>query len=380
MTAAGAAAGRWAWAEIDADAIRANVATIAATVAPAAVWAGVKADGYGHGAVTAARAAIAGGATGLGVALVQEGIELRAAGLTAPVLVLSPQPFEQFGDMVRHELTPTLASLGAIEAWRAAVRSAGRTAVPVHLKFDTGMRRVGAPPEEAVELASAVIAAPELRLGGVFTHLAVADEPTDFFTGVQLGRFDALLDDLAAAGIEPELVHAANSAAALVHVPARRSMVRVGIAAYGIEPGPGVRDWCRDLRPALRLVARVSHVKHVAAGEGISYGLRHRFERGATVATLPIGYADGVPRRLSANGGEVLLGGRRCPIVGVVTMDQLMVDCGDLPVAVGDLAVLLGAQGDDRIGPEEWAERLGTIPYEIVCGISGRIRRVAPRR
>ncbi len=373
--------GRWAWAEIDPDAIRHNVEVLAATVAPAAVWVVVKANGYGHGAVTAARAAIAGGATGLCVALAQEGVELRSAGVTdVPVLVLSPQPVEQFGEMVAHRLTPTLTSTEAVAEWVSAVRAAGRTDVAVHLKFDTGMRRVGAQPHEAVTLASAVRDAPELRLEGVFTHLAVADEPDHLYTGVQLGRFDALLDEMAAAGIEPELVHAANSAGALAHGSARRSLVRIGIAAYGIVPGPGVHPWCTDLRPALRLVARVSQVQRVAAGEGISYGLRHRFTRSTTVATLPIGYADGVPRRLFDVGGEVLVAGARCPIVGVVTMDQLMVDCGDSTVEVGDQVVLLGAMGDQRITPEEWADRLGTIAYEIVCGISARIRRTGPRR
>jgi alanine racemase len=242
------------------------------------------------------------------------------------------------------------------------------------------MGRVGAAPEAAAELARAIAAVPELRLEGVFTHLAVADEPADEYTAGQLARFDAALAELDAAGLRPPLVHAANSAGGLAHGAARHDLVRVGIAAYGIEPGPGVAEWTSELRPALRLMARVSHVKQMPAGARISYGLRHTFTRATTVATVPIGYADGVPRRLSATGGEVLIAGRRCPIVGVVTMDQLMVDCGDLDVAVGDEVVLLGAQGTERIRPEEWATRLGTIAYEIVCGLSRRIeRRPAPR-
>jgi alanine racemase len=211
----------------------------------------------------------------------------------------------------------------------------------------------------------------------VFTHLAMADEPTDEFTDVQLSRFDAVLESMPLApGV---LVHAANSAGALAHPAARRSFVRAGIAIYGISPGPGVDGMCGELRPALALKARVSHVKRVSAGSRISYGLRHTFERDSTVATVPIGYADGVPRRLFAAGGEVLIGGRRRRIVGVITMDQLMVDVGDDTVTVGDEVVLIGGNdgvdGADRIRAEHWAELLDTIGYEIVCGIGGRVPR-----
>jgi alanine racemase len=237
------------------------------------------------------------------------------------------------------------------------------------------MRRVGAPPHEAADLACAVAASPAAELAGVFTHLAVADEPDHPFTARQLDRFDAALAAIAAAGLRPPLVHAANSAGALAHPRARHDLVRAGIAIYGLRPGPGVGHLCSDLRPALSLRARVSQVKRVAAGEGISYGLRHTFARDTTVATLPLGYADGVPRRLFAAGGAVLLGGRRRPIAGVVTMDQLMVDCGDDPVGVGDEAVLIGAQGMESITADAWAEALGTINYEIVCGISARVER-----
>lgn len=373
--------GRWAWAEIDTDAIAHNVAVVARTVAPSRVWAVVKADGYGHGAVAAARAALAGGATGLAVALVQEGIELRDAGLhDPPILVLSPQPEEQFAAMVAARLTPTLATAAGIEAFGRAATAAGAEVAAVHLKFDTGMRRVGAEPDAVGSLVDALARTPVLRLEGVFTHLAVADEPDHPFTAEQLERFDEVLAELGRRGVVPELVHAANSAGALAHPAARRDLVRVGIAAYGIEPSPAVAHLCAELRPALRLVARVSHVKRVGAGEGISYGLRHRTEAPTTIATVPIGYADGVPRRLSGLGGEVLLGGARRPIVGVVTMDQLMVDCGDAPVAVGDEVVLLGRQGEQVIRPEEWAARLGTIPYEIVCALARRIRRATRRR
>jgi alanine racemase len=184
-----------------------------------------------------------------------------------------------------------------------------------------------------------------------------------------------VLAELAAAGHRPRHVHTANSAGALAHPAARRDLVRAGIALYGISPGHGVDHLAGALQPVLSLRARVSFVKHVAAGDRISYGLRHTFAAPSVVATLPIGYADGVPRRLAAAGGEVLVGGRRCPIVGVVTMDQLMVDVGDAAVEVGDEAVLIGRQGDHEIRAEDWADLLGTIGYEITCGISRRVER-----
>jgi alanine racemase len=234
---------------------------------------------------------------------------------------------------------------------------------------------VGCDPTDAAAIAEAVVAAPGLRLEGVYSHLAVADEPAHPFTAQQVAVFDRVLAELAAAGVRPEVVHLANSAGALAHPLARRSLVRAGIALYGISPGPGVDPLAVALRPALSLHARVSMVRRVRAGEGISYGLRHTFATDTTVAVLPIGYADGVPRRLFSAGGQVLVGGRRRPIVGVVTMDQLMVDMGVDDVAVGDHAVLIGRQGDDEITAAEWADRLGTIGYEIVCGISRRIER-----
>jgi alanine racemase len=237
------------------------------------------------------------------------------------------------------------------------------------------MHRVGATPATLVELARAVEAAGSLDLEAVWTHCAVADEPDDPFTGEQLRRFDAALADLGAAGIDVPMRHAANSAAAVAHPASRYDLVRCGIAIYGIPPAPAL-DGAVPLQPALRLATEVSHVQQVGAGEGISYGLRYRPERATTVATLPIGYADGVIRALPAAGQEVLLGGRRVPMAGVVTMDQLMVDCGpDATVAVGDEAVLLGAQGDARITPDEWAARVGTISYEVVCAIGDRVER-----
>jgi alanine racemase len=371
--------GRWAWAEVDPGAIEHNVAVVRDAAGGASVWAVVKADGYGHGALVAAEAALSGGAEGLCVALVQEGVHLREAGVSAPVLVFGEQPPAELDSAVRHGLTSTVYSLRQVAALDAAAREAG-VVHPVHLKVDSGMHRVGCDPDDALVIAEAVGAAPGLRLEGVYSHLAVADEPDHPFTARQVAVFDTVLARLVDAGIHPPLVHLSNSAGALAHAAARRSLVRPGIALYGISPGAGVDHLAAALRPALSLHARVSMVRRVRAGSCISYGLRHTFATDTTVAVLPIGYADGVPRRLFAVGGEVLIGGRRRPIVGVVTMDQLMVDMGDDDVAVGDHAVLIGRQGDDEITAAEWADLLGTIGYEIVCGISQRIERRVARR
>jgi alanine racemase len=363
---------RWLWAEVDLDAIEHNVRALRDLVAPAAVWAVVKADGYGHGAIDIARAASGAGAEGFCVALAQEGAELRAAGIDAPILLLSEQPPEELPLIAEHRLIPVVYTAQYVEALAAL----GMRDLGVHLKLDTGMRRVGATPESAPYLARLIARhEPRLRLEGIATHLACADDPYDPANAEQLDAFDALLGSLPPV----PLVHAANSAGALAHPRSRYTMVRAGIAMYGISPGPGIDHLCTDLRPAMTLRARVSYVKRVAAGDRASYGLRHTFGRATTVATVPAGYADGVPRRLFETGGEVLIGGRRRPITGVVTMDQLLADIGDDPVAVGDEVVLIGEQGGERVRAEEWAARLGTIGYEIVCGVSRRVARV-PRR
>jgi alanine racemase len=275
--------------------------------------------------------------------------------------------------VVRWNLRVCLHSATAAGLLAAAAREQGKVA-RVHLKVDTGMNRVGVAPDDALAVAREIERHPELELEGVFTHCAVADEPGNPFTDVQLDRFEAVVDQLAEAGISPALRHAANSATAIVHPRGRYDLVRAGISVYGIAPAPGLAAEL-DLRPALSLRAEVSMVKRVPAGEGVSYGHRHRTAADTTVATVPIGYADGVPRRLGLVGGEVLVGGTRRPILGVVTMDQLMVDCGDDHVEVGDEVVLIGRQGDEEVTAEEWAARLDTIAYEVVCGIGPRVPR-----
>jgi len=373
---------RWAWAEIDLAAVAHNVGVLRAAAAPAVVWAVVKADGYGHGSVDVSRAVLDAGAEGLCVALVQEARVLRDAGIDAPMLVLSAQPSGQAAEAVALGVTSAVIDAAGMAALDAAALDAGRIH-DVHLKIDTGMHRMGCAPEDAADLAVLAAAASGLRLAGVFTHLATADEPDHPAVALQFARFDQALAAVRAVGVDPGVVHIANSAGALALPSAHRDLVRAGIAIYGISPGAGVDHLASALRPAMSLHARVSRVQRVQAGEGVSYGLRHTVQRETTIATVPIGYADGVPRRSFATGVEVLIGGTRRPIVGVVSMDQLMIDVGDDEVVVGDRVVLIGeqagAQGVGRILAAEWADRLGTIGYEIVCGISARVpRRVRP--
>lgn len=366
---------RPAWASVDLDAVAANTRAVLDLVRPAEVCAVVKANGYGHGAEDVARAALTGGARRLAVAVAEEGVALRRAGLEAPILLLSQPSAAAMADVVKYRLTPTLYAERAVGVLAAAAKRAGVT-VPVHVKIDTGMHRVGADPDLGVTLAALVAATDNLELEGFYTHLAVSEElGRTGITEAALDRFEAAVEKLAAQGVRPQLLHAANSGGALGHARSRYDMVRVGIAVYGYAPGPDLAGRVA-LSPALGLHARVTHVQRLAAGEGVSYGLRYTTPRETVLATIPLGYADGVPRALSAAHASVLVGGKRCPIAGNITMDQLMIDCGpDATVELGDEVVLIGQQGDESITAEEWAERLGTISYEVLCGIGPRVPR-----
>ena len=366
---------RWAWAEVHTGLISHNVAIVAQRTAPVQVWAVVKANGYGHGAIQVANAALAGGATGLCVAIVDEGVALRRAGITAPILLLSEQPAELADLIVGYQLTPTVTTTRGAAVLAASASAADQT-VKVHIKVDTGMHRVGVAPNEVVSLASFISSYESLTIEGVYTHFAVADEPSHSANAAQLSAFNVVLDDLSSRGINPLLVHAANSAAALANEPSRFTMVRLGIAMYGLRPGPGVAELCGGLIPAMSIKARVSAVRWVEAGEAVSYGLVRPLTKGSLIATVPIGYADGVPRALGRTNIQVLLNGVSRSFAGTITMDQLMIDCeSDSSVMVGDEVVLIGKQGEHSVTADDWAEALGTIGYEIVCGISPRIFR-----
>jgi alanine racemase len=382
-------ADRWrpAWADIDLDAVRHNASALRTLIGPAALCAVVKADGYGHGDVPVARAALEGGATWLAVALVEEGVTLREAGIEAPILLLSEPPVDGMAEAVARHLVPTVYTAGGIASLSRVVADGGYPPVAVHLKADTGMHRVGADPGDVCALADAIASDPHLVLGALWTHLAVADgEAADdrAFTALQLERFDAIAASLADAGHRPPMVHVANSAGTIGSASARRDLVRCGLAVYGLTPTPALATVLAEatgglaLRPVLSLHSRVTYVRDLAAGERPSYGRRRPLSVDSTVATVPIGYADGVPRRLFDEGGEVLIGGERRPLAGVVTMDQIVVDCGSTgsaPVAVGDDVVLIGRQGSEEVSAVEWADRLGTISYEVLCDIGPRVPR-----
>ena len=366
---------RWAWVEIDLTAIKTNVAVLVKQAGRAELWATVKANGYGHGAVEVARTALSAGAHGLCVALADEAHQLRQAKIVAPILIVSEQPEVAFEQMLRDEVVATVYNEATINSYAAVAARLGVVGT-VHLKVDTGMHRVGVPVASAMARVEQIIAAKSLQLDGVYTHFAAADLPSHDETAKQQRRFDDFVAELDRKKLRPKYVHTSNSAALLRSLNAVTDIARVGIAIYGIAPSNETETVARGLRPAMSLHARVSHVQRLEAGEGVSYGLRTRLEKSANIATLPLGYADGVPRRLWSVGGEVLIGGKRCPIVGVVTMDQLMVNCGEIDVKIGDQAVLLGAQGDEVISANEIATRLDTIGYEIVCGVSARVPRV----
>lgn len=359
---------RPSWVEVDLDAIAHNAAAIAAEVAPATLCAVVKADAYGHGDVPVAEAAIRGGASSLAVALVEEGVRLRDAGVEAPILVLSEPPFQDAATLVERRLIPTVYR----QEFAAALSAAADGPVPVHIKVDTGMHRVGAQPGGIPALAEFVVADPNLELEGLWTHFAVAEEDTQF-TKHQLALFQDVIDRLASSGIAVPMLHAANTAGALDYADARFDMVRVGLGLYGLRPtpetGPGV-----SLRPAMKVVSAVSMVRRLSAGERPSYGRRRPLAAESVVATVPMGYADGVSRRLTEE-GHVLINGRMRHFAGSVTMDQLVVDMGDDDVAVGDEVVVLGTQGDMAITADDWAELLGTINYEVVCHFGPRLPR-----
>jgi alanine racemase len=358
--------------EVDLQAIRDNVARLRRRT-DTAVCAVVKADGYGHGAVAVARAALEGGASWLAVALVEEGLTLRAAGIGGPVLLLSEPPIAAIPELLEAELTPTVYREPFLATLDAAGHTRGRP-VPVHLNVDTGMGRVGVPMRDLEQRLRQLADARGIEVEGIYTHLARADEPAEPTTGEQLRAFERSLDAADRIGVHPSLRHTANTAGALLHPAARFDLIRPGIGIYGLSPAPEVVAAEHQLRPALRLVSEVSFAKRITAGTPVSYGHRWYAPADGWVATVPVGYADGVPRALT-NTADVLLGGQRRRIAGTVTMDQLLVWCGDDEPRVGDEVVLLGEQGRELVRVEEWAAAADTITYEIVTQLTARLPR-----
>lgn len=365
---------RWAWTEVDLGAVARNVRALKARTAPGTLFmAVVKADGYGHGAVDVARAAVRAGADRLGVATVAEGAELRAAGVACPVHVLSEPPHTAAAAVVEHELIPALYSRAfAVALSRAAALA--QTTARFHLKVDSGMNRIGVRAEEAADFVETLTGLPGLAMDGTFTHFATADVPGDWEFERQVERFGAALDTMRGRRIDPGIVHAANSAATILHPETHFGMVRCGIALYGLHPDSVTKREV-DLAPAMAVKARVTRVARLAMGEGVSYGFTWHAPSPATVATVPLGYADGVRRGLS-NAMRVLCGGQECAQVGRVCMDQLMFEVPrGVEAAVGDEVVLVGRQGGAEITMDAQAEAAGTINYEIACGYGLRLER-----
>ncbi len=362
-------------AVVNRDAISANVAALREHVGRRDVMAVVKADGYGHGIVESARAARTGGATWLGVAVLDEALRLRAAGDTGPILSWLAVPGERYGDAVAADIEVTAYSIAQLDEIAAAARQTGRKAA-VQLKIDTGLNRGGSTAVEwdtLVHRAAGHQARGAVAVTGVWSHLARSDEPGHSSIRAQVQAFDSAVASARAAGLDPEHLHLANSGGVLAAPDTWYTLVRPGIAVYGVSPFAD--DWSPvPLEAAMTLQAAIALVKRVGAGEGVSYGHTYVTDRETTVALVPLGYADGVPRHASSR-GEVLLNGHRYRVAGRVCMDQFVLDVGnDFPRA-GDCAVLFGAARDGNPTASDWARAADTIGYEIVTRIGSRVPR-----
>jgi len=359
------------WVEIDLGAIENNVRFYRQHTATQ-VMAIVKANAYGHGAVPVAQACLRAGAAWLGVARPEEALELRRAGITAPLLLLGYTPPGRYEEAIANHLSLTVWNAEQVQIAAQAAKKIGETA-RLHIKVDSGMSRLGLPPEEALELARVVDQTAGVLLEGVFTHFARADESQPAASDLQERRFRQALQALEAAGLRPPLVHAANSAASLSRPSAWFNLVRTGIAIYGLHPSAEC-PLPPEFRPALAWKTVLSHVKVLPGGQGVSYGHVYVTQGEERIGTAPVGYADGFRRML---GNWALVGGRRVPVIGRVCMDQIMLQLDGVSAAqAGDEVVLIGRQGDEHITAEEVAQRWGTINYEVTCGLAARVPRV----
>ena len=364
------------WAEVDLDALSANLAAARRRVGDRRVLAVVKADAYGHGAVDVARALEQEGVETFGVAIPEEGIELRRAGIRAPILVLGGFAPPQADRLLDDGLVPAIFRQDQVESLGSAAARRGVRAA-AHLKIDTGMGRLGVPVADVPAFLAVVAGTPSVRLSGAFSHLAVADEPGDPFTARQIRLFQEAIGMVRAAGLQADDLHLANSAAILEHPPAWLTLVRPGLLLYGYAPSPKVTG--AALRPVLTLRTRIIYIKDVPPGASLGYGRTFVARRPTRVASLAIGYDDGLPRLVS-NRGHVLVRGRRAPIVGRVSMDLTTIDVTDIPgAALGDEVIVLGGSGEDAVGADRLAAWAETISWEVLCGIGARVPRVYVR-
>lgn len=362
-------------AQVDLGAIRRNFDRLAGLVAPTSVWAVIKADAYGHGAVAVART-LADRSSALAVSLVEEGLELRAAGIPGQIIVLGAYYDRCHAQVLDEGLTPVIYDPVDLDLFASA--AAARVArIDVHIKIDTGMSRLGIAPAALGRLLDGAAALPSVRVAGLCTHLATPDGSPEQAeqTRDALRLFRACVEQAIVRGLGPLAIHAANGAGAIRFPEARLDAVRPGLALYGATSAPVVS--MPDLEPALRFATRVMAVRDIPAGATVSYGARWQAARPSRIATLPVGYADGYPRHMHPAQAQVLLRGRRAPVVGAVCMDMMMIDVTDIPqAAVGDPVTLIGRDGVDQIDVDQVARWAGTINYEILCGISKRVPRI----
>ena len=363
-------------AEVNLANLRHNLRVVKRAAGDAAVWCVLKADGYGHGSKAVARTLERAGADGMCVALLEEGVELRAAGIRTPILVMGGYYGRAWGELLSHDLVPVVYNADQIESIASEVRYARSEPVEVHLKVDTGMARLGVIPRDIEAVGRALQKAPEVRVSGLLTHFACADAAETASIDEQLRIFDDCTKALARLGVTPRIRHAANSAALLCHPASRLDVVRPGIALFGVEPRAGTAP---ELRPVMSVRSQLVAVRDLSPGQSVGYGSTWTASRDTKIATLPMGYADGLSRALS-NRGNVLVRGRRAPIVGAVSMDLTMIDVTEIEGArPGDECVVLGTQkgplGEATLSAAEIAAELGTIPWEVLTSVSRRVPR-----
>ncbi|TWH38892.1 alanine racemase [Dulcicalothrix desertica] len=367
-----------AWVEIDLGAVEHNVRQLKKLLAPQTqLMAVVKADAYGHGAVTIAKVALSSGASWLGVATVPEGIQLREAGITAPILLLgAAQTFEQIHAIANWQLQPTLCSPRQALVFSDTLEAINyNSSLPVHIKLDTGMSRLGTNWQESGEFVKLVTRLPRLRIASIYSHLATADSPDPTIMNLQHERFEAAIAQIKASGITIPSLHFANSAGTLVSKKLHYDMVRVGLAIYGHYPAEHLHNV--NLKPVLQVKARVTQVKTIEAGTGVSYGYKYIASRDMRIAVVGIGYADGIPRNLS-NKMQVIIRGQRIPQIGAITMDQIMLDISSIPdIQENEIVTILGKDQNEQITADDWANELNTISWEILCSFKHRLPRVA---
>ena len=365
-----------AWVEIDQNALRHNVRQFKGLLKHNTdLMAVVKADAYGHGAVRVAQMALEAGATWLAIATLGEGIELREAGITAPILILGAiNTPEEVRAIIHWQLEPTLCNAEQAILFAKTLEKQAKK-LSFHLKLDTGMSRLGTSWQQAVNFVQTVKGLPNLHLASIYSHLATADDPDPSVMEQQQGRFDSAIANLQKHGIQIPKLHLANSAATLNAPKFHYDLVRVGLGLYGLYPAPHLRSQI-DLKPVLQVKAKISQIKTIPPGTGVSYGHHFISDRETRLAIVGIGYADGVPRNLS-NRLQVLIGGEWVKQIGAITMDQMMLDITDLPhLPVGEVVTLIGADGDRVISADDWANTLGTISWEILCGFKHRLPRI----